>query len=87
VAYIGVDEFRFRTCLTDFTDEFLAVFVTPTGNNNLSTFRGKRECRCPSDACQSSCNQHNLVFMEFLLEKIFPPNSESERASNDLLAC
>ena len=24
-AYICMDEFRFRTCLTDFTDEFLAV--------------------------------------------------------------
>src|SRR5882762_10814914 len=54
-AHIGADELSFRTCLTDFTDELLAFFVAPTGNNDLSTLLGKRECRRPSDACQPSC--------------------------------
>ena len=60
MAHIDADELRFRTSLTDFTDELLAFFVAPTGDNNLSTLLGKRECRRPSDACQSSCNQSNL---------------------------
>jgi hypothetical protein len=38
----------------------LAFFVAPTGNNNLSTLLGKRECRRPSDARQPSRNQNNL---------------------------
>src|SRR2546426_1863540 len=58
--HIGADELGFRTCLTDFTDELLAFFAAPTGNNNLGTLLGKRECRRPSDPCQSSCNQNNL---------------------------
>jgi hypothetical protein len=32
----------------------------PAGNNNLSAFIGKRESRCPPDACECSCNQNNL---------------------------
>src|SRR4029077_5599156 len=59
-AYIGADELRFRTCLADFTDELLAFFVAPTGNNDLSTLLGKSEGRRPSDACQSSSNQNDL---------------------------
>src|ERR1700676_3263176 len=59
-AHIGADELRFRTCLTELTDELLAFFVAPTGNNNLSTLLGKSEGRRPSDACQSSRNQNNL---------------------------
>jgi hypothetical protein len=58
--HIGADELGFRTCLTDFTDELLAFFAAPTGNNNLGTLLSKRECRRPSDPCQSSCNQNNL---------------------------
>jgi hypothetical protein len=49
-AYVGADELRFRTCLTHFTDELLAFFVAPTGNNNLSTLLSKLECSRPSDA-------------------------------------
>jgi len=59
-AHIGADELRFRTFLADLTDQLLAFFVTPTGNNNLSAFLGKCEGRCPPDACQRSCNQNNL---------------------------
>src|ERR1700686_5931374 len=50
VAHIGTDEFRFRTCLADFTDDLLALFVAPAGNNNLRAFLGKSERRSPSDA-------------------------------------
>ncbi len=59
-AYIGANEIRFRTLFADFSDQVLAFFVTPTRDNKLSAFLGKREGRCPPDACQSSCNQNNL---------------------------
>ena len=58
--HIGTDELRFRARFADFTNELLAFFVAPTGNNNLGTLLGKRECRRPSDPRQSSCNQNNL---------------------------
>src|SRR6202171_3502088 len=54
-AHIGADELRFRTCLQAFTDELLAFFLAPTGNDNLRAFLGESEGRRPSDACQSSC--------------------------------
>ena len=59
-AYIGTDELRFCTFFADFADQLLAFIVMPTGNNNLCAFVGKREGRCPPDACQCSCNQNNL---------------------------
>src|ERR1700686_5522279 len=78
VAHIGTDEFRFGTCLADFTDDLLALFVAPTGNNNLRAFLGKSEGRSPSDSCQPSCNQNNLGIHWISPFKISPPNSGSE---------
>src|SRR4029077_8019716 len=37
-AHVGADELRFRTCLTDFTDELLSFFVAPAGNSNTRAF-------------------------------------------------
>jgi hypothetical protein len=55
-----VHELRFRAFLADFTDQLLAFFVMPAGNNNLSALIGKREGRCAPDARQSPRNQNNL---------------------------
>jgi hypothetical protein len=55
-----VHELGFGAHFTDFTDQLLAFFVTPAGNNNLSAFSRKREGRCPADACQAPCNQDKL---------------------------
>src|SRR5260370_29226860 len=81
-ADIGADELRFRTGVTDFTDELLAFFVAPAGNDNLSAFPGKREGRRASDARQSTGNQNNLGSHGISPCKTSPLNSESEAADD-----
>src|SRR5258707_14031638 len=70
-AHIGADELRFRTSLTDFTDELLAFFLAPTGNNNPSTLLGKRDCR-PMPVSPPVIKT-TWLFIEFLLEKFLYP--------------